>query len=221
MFGDRHFFKLIYPSKVILIFIFFHFFLNANAQDDKKITFLKSGFQFNKNSRNNFYFQEVDYALDINTFKYQRFYKLKDLGNWDFNAIPQLQYQYIRHRLLNKFFVQDFNYGENFEQFRERFMRPKTISLFAFEVGFQLRRRLLNDLFFEFTAGLGAGYIDTETERLAKGFTFLENLSFGIALPFLSNEAYAGFLFNHISNFNTQNPNSGYNTIGWEIGFRF
>ncbi len=193
----------------------------SNAQDEPKVSYLKSGIQFNKNSRNNFYFEEVDYAFDINTFKYQRFYKLRDLGRWEFIAIPQLQYQYIRHQLLNKFFVQEFNYGENFLEFRERFMKPKTISFFAFEIGFQLRREIFSALHFEFTAGLGAGYIDTETERVARGFTFLENLSFGLALPLKSNEIYLGFLFNHISNFNTQIPNSGYNSLGWELGFRF
>jgi len=205
----------------ILIFMAI-FFGNSNyAQTEHKITYLKSGFQFNRNSRNNFYFKETDYAFDINTFKYQRFYKLRDLGQWEFIAVPQLQFQNIRHQLLNKFFVQQFNYGEDFLEFRERFMKPKTISFYAFEIGFQLRREVLKTRHFEFTAGLGAGYIDTETERVAQGFTFLENLSFGLALPVSSNEIYLGFLFNHISNFNTQIPNSGYNSMGLEIGFRF
>jgi hypothetical protein len=208
-------------SYTILFFLVIFGVNLSDAQVEPKISYLKSGIQFNKNSRNNFYFEEVDYAFDINTLKYQRFYKLRDLGRWEFIAIPQLQYQYIRHQLLNKFFVQEFNYGENFLEFRERFMRPKTISFFAFEIGFQLRREVFSTLHFEFTAGLGAGYIDTETERVARGFTFLENLSFGLALPVKSNEIYLGFLFNHISNFNTQTPNSGYNSLGWEIGFRF
>ncbi len=208
-------------SRIFLIFLVIFVCHIASAQDAKKLAYLKSGVQFNKNSRNNFYFQEVDYAFDILTFKYQRFYKLKDLGKWEFNGIPQLQYQYIRHQLLNKFFVQEFNYGENFLEFRERFMRPKTMSFFAFEIGFQLRREMFRKFHFEFTAGLGAGYIDTETERVAQGFTFLENLSLGFALPVFSKEIYIGFLFNHISNFNTQIPNSGYNTMGWEVGFRF
>jgi hypothetical protein len=208
-------------SYFILLFVVILGCKTSWAQREHKISFLKSGVQFNKNSRNNFYFEEVDYAFDINTFKYQRFYKLRDLGQWDFIAIPQLQYQYIRHQLLNKFFVQEFNYGENFLEFRERFMTPKTISFFAFEIGFQLRREILSNLHFEITAGLGAGYIDTETERVAKGFTFLENLSFGLAYPISSSEIYLGFLFNHISNFNTQIPNSGYNSLGWELGFRF
>jgi hypothetical protein len=213
-----------YKSSLKVCFILFLSVCSISdsfSQENKKIEFLKTGFQFNKTSRDNFYFEEEDYAFDIYVFKFQKFYKLRDLGKWEFIAVPQLQYQYIEHQLLNKFFVQDFNFGENFLEFRNRYLQPKNFSFYAFEIGFQLKRNIFNNFNFEFTAGLGAGYIDLATERLASGFTFLENLSFGLSTPVLSNEIYLGFLFNHISNFNTQDPNSGYNTLGWEIGYRF
>ena len=208
-------------SKLLLILLICLFSSFSSAQEEKKIEFLYNGFQLNKLSRSNFYFKELDYAFDIYAFKFQKFYKLRDLGKWEFITVPQVQFQYIEHQLLNKFFVQDFNYGENFLEFRNRYIQPKNFSFYAFEIGFMLRRAVFLNYSFEFNAGLGAGYIDYTTERLARGFTFLENLSFGLSRPLRSNEIYIGFLFNHISNFNTSDPNSGYNSLGWELGYRF
>jgi hypothetical protein len=203
----------------LIIFVFNTF--EIKAQKDSKIEFLKNGIQFSRTSRDNFYFEEEDYALDIYVFKFQKYYKLKDLGKWEFKAVPQLQFQYIEHQLLNKFFVQEFNFGENFLEFRNRYLQPKNFSFYAFEIDFQLTRTIFNCLDFEFSAGLGAGYIDYSTERRASGFTFLENLAIGFSVPFGSNEIYAGILFNHVSIFNTYDPNSGYNSLGWAASFRF
>ena len=80
-----------------------------------------------------------------------------------------------------------------------------------------MTRPLYKSLNFEFTAGLGVGYIDFLTERVARGFTFLENLSLGLSNTFTKNEIYLGFVLNHISNFGLKSPNSGYNTLGFEL----
>ena len=82
-----------------------------------------------------------------------------------------------------------------------------------FELGF-LRTQLLKLLFFETTLGLGAGYIDKESERLAKGF---ENLSIGVVYSFKSSELYLGSQAGHISNFDTQEPNDGYNIFALKL----
>jgi hypothetical protein len=75
-------------------------------------------------------------------------------------------------------------------------------------------------LFFEANFGLGVAYIDKDTERLAQGFTFIENISLGVAYPFKSSEIYIGGQIGHVSNFDFQLPNSGYDTLGFEIGYR-
>ncbi|MFY0604237.1 MAG: acyloxyacyl hydrolase [Flavobacteriaceae bacterium] len=74
----------------------------------------------------------------------------------------------------------------------------------------------------EITVGLGFAYIDTRTERLAKGFTFIENGSLGISYQTSDKTSiYIGGNIGHVSNFEFQQPNDGYNVLGYEIGFRY
>lgn len=68
--------------------------------------------------------------------------------------------------------------------------------------------------------GLGAGYVDVKTERLARGFTCIENISLGLAHSLNNSEIYVGSNFGHISNLNIKLPNSDYNILGFEIGYR-
>jgi hypothetical protein len=68
--------------------------------------------------------------------------------------------------------------------------------------------------------GLGAGYINLESERLAKGFTFIENFSLGLVHTKNTSEFFVATSVGHVSNFNIQKPNSGYNILGFELGYR-
>ena len=58
--------------------------------------------------------------------------------NWDVNLILQPQFQKAQHQLLNEQFITPDE--EDFEFLREKFTQKKDISLYAFEVGFQLRK---------------------------------------------------------------------------------
>lgn len=208
-------------GNTILVFIFLATFGFSQNQKRVPLQLEKIGFQISQLNEKNFLFDDPDYFLKGTTIKFQLFYPLKDLGNWDFNLIVQPQVQLLQHRLDNPFFIQPNDYPNNFLELRERLVQKRNMSLYALELGFQLRRQLLKNIFFEFTAGLGLAYIDTETERLASGFTFTEGLSIGLAKAFTGCEIYVGGSLNHISNFNLQNPNSGYNLLGWELSFRF
>lgn len=134
------------------------------------------------------------------------------------NLVAQPQIQSIKHQLLNEYFItpEDVNY----EYYREKFTQKKHISLYAFELGLQVSKWVYKNLSFEAMLGLGAGYIDVETERLARGFTFIENISLGLAQSLKNSEIYVGSNFGHISNLNIKLPNSGYNILGFEIGYR-
>lgn len=164
-------------------------------------------------------FFDKDYDYKTNLLKFQFYYDLNLHEKWDFNLVVQPQLQFIQHQLLNEQFMTPDK--PNYLFYREKFTQNKSISLFAFELGFQLRTNLFNSLFLETTLGLGAGYIDVETERLAQGFTFLENFSVGFSYQIDRNEIYLGGNIGHVSNFNIQLPNSGYNTLGFEIGYRY
>lgn len=193
--------------------ILFFFLTNISAQE-------KIGFQFGKSQEDNFLFNDSDYSFEGFSSKVQLFYPIKKLGKWDFNLIIQPQIHIYKHQLLNPSFVKPEDYA-NYLELRERFTKKKTLSVYAIELGFQLRRAFLKNINFEFTAALGAGYIDVFTERVANGFTFIENLSFGLSHTFKKSELYIGTNFEHISNLDINLPNSGYDLLGWEVSYRF
>ena len=146
------------------------------------------------------------------------FYPIQKGESWGVNLILQPQYQKAQHQLLNEQFITPDE--ENFEFLREKFIQKKDISLYAFEVALQLRKSIIKNISFEASLGLGAGYISLESERLAKGFTFIENVSLGFAHKINKSEFFLATTVGHVSNFNIQKPNSGYNIFGFELGYR-
>jgi len=194
----------------------FHLFGQETKNDAKKLK--KVGFLFNSAKQNNFLFSDRDYDYQTNVFKAQFFYSLRKGQKWDVNLIVQPQVQFAKHQLLNPFFINPD--VPNVQELIDRFTQERSISLYQFELGFQLRTKLFDAFYFESTLGLGAGYISKESERLAKGFTFIENFSLGLAYQLKSSEIYLGTNVGHVSNFDTQEPNDGYNILGFEIGYR-
>jgi hypothetical protein len=185
-------------------------------QSTKKLK--KIGFLYNRAIESNFLFDDLDYTYKTYVFKAQFYYLLNKDRKWDINLILQPQIHIAEHQLQNiQFITPD---EPNFEETRARLSQKRTISIHAFELGLQFRRALFRQLFFETTLSAGVAYIDKETERLARGFTFVENFSLGFAYQWNSSELYLGSNLGHVSNFNIQEPNSGYNVLGFEIGYR-
>ena len=206
-------------NKPILILLLFLSSLAASQEKkEQQLLLNKVGILFSSAKQNNILFFDKDYDYKTNVYKFQLFYLLRKGKNWDINLIVQPQYQKAQHQLLNEQFITPDE--ENFELLREKFTQKKDISLYAFELGFQLRKLVFKNISFEATLGLGAGYISLESERLAKGFTFIENVSLGLVHTNNSSEFFLAATVGHVSNFNIQKPNSGYNILGFELGYR-
>ena len=207
-------------NKLILFLLLFICF-SAIGQENKErqISVNKVGILFSKAKQNNLLFFDKDYDYKTNAYKFQLFYSIQNNGeNWDVNLILQPQFQKAQHQLLNEQFITPDE--EDFEFLREKFTQKKDISLYAIEVGLQLKKSVVRNISFEATLGLGAGYISLESERLAKGFTFIENLSLGLAHKINKSEFFLATTVGYVSNFNIQKPNSGYNILGFELGYR-
>ena len=203
---------------LLLCFCFVSFSTYSQKKNLLKPT--KVGFLYNYGNENNFIFDDLDYYYTTNTFKGQAFYRLGTWKSFDLELIVQPQIQQIKHQLLNEQFVRPED--ENYLEKRERFTKLKTMHLYAFELGFSAKKEILKKLDFRFTIGLGVAAIDTETERLAKGFTFIENGSFGFSYKISNKTAvYLGSNFGHISNLNFKSPNDGYNILGFEVGISY
>ena len=194
------------------------FYSLVNSQEKKINSSLnKVGFLFSSAKQNNILFFDKDYDYKTNAYKFQLFYSIQNGENWDVNLILQPQFQKAQHQLLNEQFITPDE--EDFEFLREKFTQKKDISLYAFEVALQLRKSIIKNISFEASLGLGAGYISLESERLAKGFTFIENVSLGLTHKINKSEFFLATTVGHVSNFNIQKPNSGYNILGFELGY--
>ncbi|MEE9409287.1 MAG: acyloxyacyl hydrolase [Polaribacter sp.] len=208
-------------SKILFFFILYYS-LSISAQKSKKGIFNveKIGFLYNFGTEENFIYNDKDYTYTTNTFKGQVFY---NLGNWkslDFELIVQPQYQILKHQLINEHYILPSE--ENYQQKRVEFTKFKTMHLYVVEFGFAAKKKLSEKLNLQGAISLGFSYIDTRSERLAKGFTFIENFSVGFSYKTTSKTfLYLGTNFGHVSNLNFLSPNDGYNILGLEIGISY
>jgi hypothetical protein len=208
-------------KKFLTIALLFVVFFSI-SQENKKAVLKpnKIGILYNYGTNENFINNDPDYAYATNTYKIQAFYTLGTWKNLDFELIVQPQVQFLNHQLLNEHFVRPEE--ENSLEKRTEFTKAKTINLYALEFGFAVKKQVTAKLYFQTTLSLGFSVIDKRTERLAKGFTFIENLSFGFSHETFTNSfMYLGTNFGHVSNLNFQKPNNGYNVLGLEIGYSY
>jgi hypothetical protein len=208
-------------NKILTLILFFIVSFSF-GQEKKRVVLkpIKIGFLYNYVTNENFINNDPDYTYATNTFKLQAFYTLGNWKNLDFELIVQPQVQFLDHQLLNGQFVTPDE--ENYLEKRTEFTNAKRINLYALEFGFAVKKHITAKLDFQTTLSLGFSVIDKRTERLAKGFTFIENLSFGFSHETFSNSSiYLGTNFGHVSNLNFQKPNNGYNILGLEVGYSY
>lgn len=206
----------------LFIFLLFSTFL-VTSQEIKmsKLKPYKIGFLYNYASNENFINDDPDYDYTTNTYKLQAFYNLTNWKGVDIELIVQPQIQFLKHQLLNKWYVTPDQ--DNVEEKITVFTQLKSMNLYGVEFGFAFKKQLLKKLDVQGTISLGFNYIDTRTERLAKGFTFNENFSLGLSYQILPKSyLYIGSnIFGHVSNLDFLEPNDGYNIFGIEIGCSF
>ena len=190
---------------------------------ERKKSFLipyKIGFLYNNGSNENFIFDDPDYTYSTQTYKAQLFYQLGSWKKVDFELVVQPQIHFLRHQLLNEWFVTPDQ--ENFQDKIAEFTKHKSMHLYGIEFGFSGVKKIIQKLYFQGSLSLGFSVINTRTERLAKGFTFIENLSLGFLYKTTpKHHFYIGTGFGHVSNLDFQKPNDGYNTLGFDVGYAF
>ena len=209
-------------KKKILFLLFPFTLFTLKAQETKKgiLNIKKIGFLYNYANENNFLFNDKDYSYSTNTYKLQAFYRLGNWKSFDIELIVQPQVQFLEHQLMNMHFVTPA--ANNYQEKRSEFTRLKKMYLYAFELGFVLKRKIIKQLEMQVTIGLGIATIDTRSERMAKGFTFIENGSLGCSYQTSKKTfLYIGTNIGHVSNLNFKSPNSGFNILGYEIGISY
>lgn len=174
------------------------------------------GIYYGFGNEHNILFDDADYSYKTQFLKASFQYALNDrVYRWGLAVQPQIHF--LKHQLLNPFFVRETE--ENFEEDRAIFTKLKSMQLYALEFEISVRRNLTKKLEVSAFFGFGPAIIDTKTERLAKGFTFIENIGLGIHYN-LFKKLFLDLrpTFNHVSNARIQLPNSGYNVVNLEVG---
>lgn len=207
--------------KKILFFVLVSSVLFTNGQVKKShLKPYKIGVLYNYGVNENFLFDDPDYTYATRTYKLQAFYKLATWKKLNFELIVQPQTQTLHHQLINKFFVTPDQ--ENFEEKRVEFTKPKKMTLYGVEFGLVALKEITAQLYFQGGISLGFMSINKRSERLAKGFTFIENFSAGLSyLASKKTTFYIGTNIGHVSNLNFQKPNDGYNNLGLEVGISY
>lgn len=207
--------------KPIVLALFLLGFIQLYSQDKKNFNLFKPhklGLLYNYGSEDNFLFDDPDYTYSSHIVKTQFFYNIARLKASNIQLIIQPQYQWISHQLINEQFVTPDD--EDYIIKRKEFTAKKNINLYGLEFGIALLKPINKTCHFRASISLGLNYINTRTERLAKGFTFLENFSLGMTKQlWKKSEFYIGTNFGHVSNLNIQTPNDGYNVLGIEVGY--
>ncbi|NVK51533.1 MAG: acyloxyacyl hydrolase [Flavobacteriaceae bacterium] len=208
-------------TKLFLGLLFISVITTSYAQKSKK-SFLfspsKYGAQFVQGNEQNFLFDDTDYYYKSNSIKGQFFYPLTRFKTIAISLLIQPQVQFVKHQLLNEHFVRPEE--DNYQVKRQQFTKLKNLSITALEFTVEAKQQLFTGFSLYIQASLGLAYIDTETERLAQGFTFIENGTLGFDVQLNSKTSIQLFSgLGHVSNFNFTMPNSGYNTMNTGIGF--
>lgn len=203
----------------IKYFLFIHLFLAvfAYSQDSiPKFKWLRSGIVVGYASQNTFIKQESDYTYESKIVKFSNHFNWAKSKKHSWELLVEPSYYLSKHQMINYWFIS--HTVENGDALRKEFMQLKTINEYVLNLGLVYRRYLNLKSSIYTTLNTGPMYIDTDTERLKKGFAFSDILSVGYNYKMENLSFDAKFMFRHASNANLQKPNYGLNSSGFELG---
>ncbi len=201
-----------------IILILLCFFVKMNAQNElQKHGKLKLGFNFGFGTQESFPFNSKDYSYDVQFYKIQINYLLKQRTKWNFELHIEPGYYLAKHQLLNKYYVRP-DWGDDYLEKREEFTKEKNINEYVLNIGLIARFKISDYLTTYALGSVGPMYSDTDTERMNAGFAFSD--IFGLGISYQIKRFYLDFRYSirHVSNANISKPNNGYNSSNLEIG---
>ncbi|WP_445712883.1 acyloxyacyl hydrolase [Flavobacterium sp.] len=205
--------------KFIYIFCLLFFGFGYSQDSIPKYKWLRTGLVFGYASQNTFINQDSDYTYETKCIKFSNHFNISKKRKQSWEILIEPSYYRSKHQLLNYWFIS--HTVENGDELRAKFMPLKSMNEYVLNVGVVYRRYLnLNSSVFA-TLNSGPMYIDTDTERLKKGFAFSDILTFGYNYRLKNVSFDTKCVFRHVSNADLQKPNFGLNSVGFEFGTYF
>lgn len=201
-------------SAIFFLLCFFTVFSQEN-QSSKK--WLRIGLIYGYSSQNKIIQQDSDYSYESNIFKISNHFNLAKKGNHVWELLVEPSYYRSKHEALN-YWHEYFTGNENGNELRTQFMRLKSINEYVLNLGVTYRYYVNPKLSIYALGNVGPMYIDTETERLKKGFAFSDIFALGSNYKMDKVSFDLKCMIRHVSNANLQMPNFGFNAVGFEFG---
>lgn len=202
--------------KYLLIFNLLISVFTYSQDSIPRFRWLRSGLVIGFASQNTFMKQEWDYTYESKIIKFSNHFNLSRKRKHSWEILVEPSYYRSKHQMINYWFIS--HTVENGNELRAKFMPLKTINEYVLNVGMVYRRYLNLHSSVYATLNSGPMYIDTETERLKKGFAFSDILSVGYNYKIKKISFDAKCMIRHASNANIQMPNFGLNSVGFEVG---
>jgi hypothetical protein len=192
--------------------------LNSSAQNEKRS--IRLGVDIGTGKQQFFPFNSPDYSYSTKGYKVIINIPLKSKKKISYELQLEPGIYSAKHQLLNEYYVQP-EAGADYLDQRVKFTKEITITEYVLNAGMVVRYSF-NESFSCFVLGsIGPMISGTETERLAKGFAFSDIFSFGAGYKVKNVLFEIRPGIRHVSNANTQKPNSGHNSSNIDFGISF
>lgn len=199
--------------------IFFNLLItsfNYGQDSIARYQWLRSGIVFGYAAQNTFIKQEPDYSYESKILKFSNHFNWAKSKKHSWEILIEPTYYQSKHQMINYWYIS--HTVTNGDELRLKYMKLKTINEFALNAGIVYRRFLNLKSSVYATLNSGPMYIDTDTERLKKGFAFSDVISVGYNYRMKKLSFDMKLIYRHVSNANLQKPNFGLNSAGFEFG---
>ena len=204
---------------ILLCVVFCFSSLILKAQNKAWYSPSKIGFMYGYGEQGGFLLNDKDYSYSSNLIKLQFYYPLKT-GKFSLDLVIEPSLGFAKHQLLNFYFVEPDE--PDFLAKREEFTRSKLLTEYILSTNLIIGYTFYKRHSIYALIGWGPMYISKRTERLAKGFAFVENIGLGISTQ-INKKLYFNITgsYRHLSNAELKQPNSGINIVSLEAGLLF
>lgn len=177
---------------------------------------LKSGY----GKQGNFLFEDTDYVYLFNSYKLTSHFLLHHKNKHQWELLIEPSYYKSSHQLYNYWYI-GFKYFPTSEEQKAIYMKPKSFNEYALNLGLLYRYYIYQNFSVYGYGNIGPAYIDTPTEREAKGFVFSDIVALGFQYQMGQFSLDSRTFFRHASSANILKPNNGLNALGFEVGINY
>ena len=203
--------------KFLFLVISFSYSIVFSQENNTPKKWLRIGVVYGFSSQNTYLPQDSDYAYSSTIFKISSHFNIAKKKKHSWEILVEPSYYRSNHESFNYWHAFFTKHAED-GMLRDKYMPFKTMNEYVLNMGI-IYRYYLNLKSSIYVAGnSGPMYIDTDTERLKKGFAFSDVFSLGYNYKINKISVDAKCMIRHVSNLNFQYPNYGYNAVGFELG---